>query len=108
MPEDGPVLNRVRGEAVELIFEPQLLIDPTYAALRRLAREFDLVVANTIATWEAVQAAHLEQTPVVWYLHETEVGVGLMKEIHMIRPSLGLANALIVPTKTTARIYQPN
>lgn len=106
-PEDGPVLDRVRGEAVELIFEPQLLIDPTYAALRRLAREFDLVVANTIATWEAVQAAHLERTPVVWYLHETEVGVGLMKEIHMIRPSLGLANALIVPTKTTARIYQP-
>ena len=106
-PEDGPVLNPVRGKAVELIFEPQLLIDPTYAALRRLAREFDLVVANTIATWEAVQAAHLEQTPVVWYLHETEVGVGLMKEIHMIQPSLGLADALIVPTKTTARIYQP-
>jgi glycosyltransferase involved in cell wall biosynthesis len=106
-PEDGPVLNRVRGGALELIFEPQLLIDPTYSALRRLAREFDLVMANTIATWEAVQAAHLEQTPVVWYLHETEVGVDLMKEIHMIQPSLGLANALIVPTRTTARIYQP-
>lgn len=106
-PEDGPVLNQVRGKAIELIFEPQLLIDPTYVALRRLAREFDLIVANTIATWQAVQAAHLEKTPVVWYLHETQVGVGLMKQIQMIQPSLGLANALVVPTKTTARIYQP-
>ena len=105
-PEDGPVLNRLREKTVALIFEPQLLIDPTYAALRRLAREFDLVLANTIATWEAVQAAHLEQTPVVWYLHETQVGVALMKEVHMMEPSLGLADALIVPTKTTARIYQ--
>jgi glycosyltransferase involved in cell wall biosynthesis len=105
--EDGPVLDSVRDKAIELIFKPQLLIDPTYAALRQLARKFDLVVANTIAAWTAVQAAHLEQTPVVWYLHETQVGVGLMKLIHMIEPSLGLANALIVPTKTTARIYQP-
>src|SRR5436190_11519148 len=105
-PEDGPVLKRSRLTGVELIFEPQLLIDPSYAALRRLSREFRLVLANTIATWEAVQAAHLEQTPVVWYVHETQVGVGLMKLIHMIEPSLGLADALIVPTATTARIYQ--
>src|SRR2546421_1207335 len=71
-PEEGPVLDPVRLTGVELIFEPQLLIDPAYSALRRLAREFDLVVANTIATWEAVQAARLERTPVVWYLHETK------------------------------------
>src|SRR5436190_4414244 len=106
-PEDGPVLEPLRKSGVELIFEAQLLIDPAYAALRRLAARFDLVLANTVATWEAVQAAHLEQRPVVWYLHETQVGVELMKLIHMIEPSLGLADALIVPTKTTARIYQP-
>src|SRR6266550_4338308 len=39
-PEDGPVLNRARLPGVELVFESQLLIDPAYAALRRLTREF--------------------------------------------------------------------
>jgi glycosyltransferase involved in cell wall biosynthesis len=106
-PEDGPVLDPIRSTEITLIFDPQLLIDPTYSTLRQLARQYDLVLANTVATWEAVQAGHLEEVPVVWYLHETKVGIGLMKKIHMIKPSLGLATALIVPTKATARIYQP-
>lgn len=102
-PEPGPLATKLAG--IEILYESQLLIDPAYGALRRLAPKFDAVVANTVATWEAVQAAHLEAVPVVWYIHETQVGVQLMQLIHMIEPSLGLADAIVTPTAATARIY---
>ena len=43
----------------------------------------------------------------VWYIHETQVGVQLMQIIHMIEPSLGIADAIVTPTQTTARVYMP-
>lgn len=102
-PEPGSLGEMLRG--VNIIYDSQLLIDPYYGALRRFARQFDLVVANTVATWEAVQASHLEGTPVLWYIHETQVGRELMKIIHMIEPSLELANTVVTPTRATAQIY---
>lgn len=104
-PEPGPLTSKLAG--IRIIYESQLLIDPHYGALRRLAPQFDAVVANTIATWEAVQACHLEGVPVIWYIHETQVGVQLMQLVHMMEPSLALADALVTPTKATAAIYAP-
>ena len=104
-PEPGPLAEKL--PRVEIVYESQLLIDPAYGALRRLIPQFDCVIANTIATWEAVQAAQFEHVPVVWYIHETQVGVQLMQVIHMIEPSLGIADAIVTPTQTTARVYEP-
>lgn len=104
-PEPGPLSALLTG--VDVIYEAQLLIDPYYGALRRLAPRFDVVVANTIATWEAVQACHLERVPVIWYIHETQVGVHLMQLVHMIEPSLSLADAIVAPTRKTAAVYAP-
>ena len=104
-PEPGPLAEKLPG--IEIIYESQLLIDPAYGALRRLIPQFDCVLANTIATWEAVQACQFERVPVVWYIHETQVGVQLMQIIHMIEPSLGVADAIVTPTQTTARVYMP-
>lgn len=102
-PEPGPLADKLHG--VEIIYDSQLLIDPAYGALRRLAPQFDLVVANTIATWEAVQASQFERVPALWYVHETQVGRELMKLVHMIEPSLELANTVVTPTQTTAEMY---
>ena len=104
-PEHGPLADMLLD--VEIVYESQLLIDPAYGALRRLIPQFDCVLANTIATWEAVQACQFERVPVVWYIHETQVGVQLMQIIHMIEPSLGVADAIVTPTQTTARVYAP-
>ena len=104
-PEPGPLADKLPG--IEIIYESQLLIDPAYGALRRLIPQFDCVLANTIATWEAVQACQFERVPVVWYIHETQVGVQLMQIIHMIEPSLAVADAIVTPTRTTARVYEP-
>ncbi|MGI8819369.1 MAG: glycosyltransferase family 4 protein [Chthoniobacterales bacterium] len=105
-PEPGPLGALLDGIAMS--YDPQLLIDPYYGALRKLAPQFDLVLANTVATWEAVQACHLEGVPVVWYLHETQVGLQLMQLVHMIAPSLPLADAVVTPTQRTAAIYAPH
>lgn len=105
-PEPGPIVEKLRSARVEVQIEPQLLLDGGHAALRSLARSSDLIIANTIATWQAVQAANLENVRSIWYLHETLVGRRLIVQIPEIRASLKLASALVVPTTSTAAVYQ--
>lgn len=106
-PEDGPAAELFRAQGAEMIFAPQLLLDASYRDLRQRALQFDVILANTLATWQAVQAAHLEHTPIVWYLHETEVGRQLLPQIPLLQPSLPLADFIVTPTKRAAEIYQP-
>ena len=105
-PEPGPIVEKLRTAQVEVKIEPQLLLDPALEALRVLARPCDLIIANTIATWQAIQAAHLENVPSIWYLHETLVGRRLIVQIPEIRAFLRLASALVVPTTSTMRVYE--
>ena len=74
---------------------------------RSLIPRFDLVVANTIAAFGAVQAAQQEHAPVLWYLHETGVANQLIEQIPELRPALASADALVTPTEATAEIYRP-
>ena len=106
-PEDGPAAEIFRGYGVELLLKADLLSDPSHAALRSMILPFDLVVANTIAAYRAVQAAHLEHAPVLWYLHETLVALQLMEQIPELRPALAAADALVTPTEAAAAIYRP-
>src|SRR5438045_484088 len=64
------------------------------------------MVANTIISWAAVRAAHAEEKPAIWYLHETLVAVRLIRQIPQIGPTLELATLLVTPTRQTARIFE--
>lgn len=99
--EEGPAADLFRANAIDVVIESQFLLDSEYAALRALISSFDLVVANTIGAYGAVQAAHLETVPVIWYLHEGRVAAP------QLQPSLSLADALITSSRVTAEIYQP-
>jgi glycosyltransferase involved in cell wall biosynthesis len=103
-PELGPVaeLLRQRGTRVEL--DGSFLVDPDRAKLRALAREFDVVVANTITCWPAVEAAHRENVPVLWYIHETLVAAQFIKQVWQISDALNTARLIVVPTSQTARV----
>src|SRR5205814_6305516 len=68
--------------------------------------EFDVVVANTIASWPAIRAARFEGKPTLWYLHETLVAVRLIRAIPEMASALTMADLLVTPTRQTARIYQ--
>ncbi len=104
-PGEGPASDVFRASGVEVLFESQLSLDPKYATLRGLVSRFDFVVASTLASHGAVQAAHLENLPVIWYLPETSPP-HLLREIPQLQPSLSLADALLTPTQATAEIYQ--
>lgn len=106
-PEDGPAAEMFRSYGVELRFAPDLLSDPGHTALRSMILPFDLIVANTIAAYRAVQAAQLEHAPVLWYLHETLVALQLMEKISDLGPALAAADALVTPTEAAAAIYRP-
>ncbi|MDP9100402.1 MAG: glycosyltransferase [Verrucomicrobiota bacterium] len=105
-PDHGPISEMLGAAQVPTVVEPTLLTDLTHAWLRERCREFDVVVANTIASWPAIRAAHLEDKPALWYLHETLVAVRLIRAIPEMASALTMAGLLVTPTRQTARIYE--
>ena len=105
-PDHGPISDMLAAAGVPTVVEPTLLTDLTHAWLRERCAEFDVVVANTIASWPAIRAAHLEKKPALWYLHETLVAVRLIRAIPEMASALTMADLLVTPTRQTARIYE--
>ena len=105
-PDHGPISEMLSAAGVETVAEPTLLTDLEHVWLRERCCEFDVIVANTIASWPAVRAAHLEKRPALWYLHETLVAVRLIQAIPEMRSVLVMADLLVTPTQQTARIYE--
>lgn len=105
-PDRGPISEMLLARGVPTVTEPTLLTDLTHRWLRDCCREFDVVVANTIASWPGVRAAFQERKPALWYLHETLVAIRLIRAIPEMASALTVANLLVTPTRQTARIYQ--
>ena len=105
-PDHGPISDMLAAAGVPTVVEPTLLTDLTHAWLRERCAGFDVIVANTIASWPAIRAAHLEKKPALWYLHETLVAVRLIRAIPEMASALTMADLLVTPTRQTARIYE--
>src|SRR5438105_556084 len=105
-PDHGPISEMLAAHGVPTVVEPTLLTDLEHAWLRERCGEFDVVVANTIASWPAIRAARFEGKPTLWYLHETLVAVRLIRAIPEMASALTMADLLVTPTWQTARIYQ--
>lgn len=105
-PDHGPISEMLAAAGVPTLAEPTLLTDLAHTWLRERCQEFDVVVANTIASWPAIRAAHFEEKPALWYLHETLVAVRLIRAIPEMASALAMADLLVTPTRQTARIYQ--
>ncbi len=104
-PEPGPISELLQTRGVEVRTDETFLTDLSRAKLNELVLGFDLVIANTLASWPIVRASHGARVPVIWYLHETLVAFDLIGKISQLGPTLPLANLLVTPTATTARIY---
>jgi glycosyltransferase involved in cell wall biosynthesis len=105
-PEPGPIVELLKETGTRIELDGSFLIDTSREKLRALSREFDVVVANTIVCWPAVAAAHRENIPVIWYIHETQVAARFIKQISQVRDALDFARLIVVPTKQTARILE--
>src|ERR1700730_4691685 len=77
--EHGPLVDLLEAEGIPVVLD-RLLLDPAKTSLRELCRKSEVVVANTIASWLAVQVAHDERVPVLWYLHEHLLGTRFLEE----------------------------
>lgn len=104
-PEPGPISELLQSRGVEVRIDETFLTDLTRAKLNELVIDFDLVIANTLASWPVVRASHGARVPVIWYLHETLVAFDLINKISQLGPTLPMANLLVTPTAATARIY---
>lgn len=105
-PDEGPISEMLGVLGVTTVAEPTLLTDLAHGWLRERCQDFDVIVANTIASWPAVRAAQQESRPVLWYLHETLVAVRLIQAIPEMESALRMADLLVTPTQQTARVYE--
>ena len=104
-PEPGPISDLLTAAGIETILDPTFLTDKKREKLEAVCADFDIVVANTLASWPAVRAARSAGCCAIWYLHETRVAIELMQRIPEIQPTLQLADLLITPTRQTACSY---
>ena len=69
-PEDGPLRNMYAEIGIPVMVDPLALRQ--HPSFERFARNFDFLIANTIATWSVVkQMQHLVKT--IWWIQEGQV-----------------------------------
>ena len=81
---DGPMRERFQALGAPVIVDSRLF-DPSEPAAVDFARNFDLVVANTVVSWPFVRAL-AGLTRVVWYVQEVGL-IGDMARHHALLPS---------------------
>ena len=104
-PEDGPLRHEFEATGIPLIVDP--LIVTGHKSLRKFARDFDCVVANTVFCSPIVRALEEENLPVMWWLHETMVGEHYLREDPILRLALPGAELVVVPSNATVAVFQP-
>lgn len=104
-PDDGPLRAQYEAAGIPLIIDP--LIMKGHESFVKFARDFDCVVANTIRSEPAVRSAHAAKTPVIWWVHETEVGEHFLRTDAKLRSALALAEVVLAPSERTASVYRP-
>jgi glycosyltransferase involved in cell wall biosynthesis len=105
--ESGPISARLQGIGVEVFPVINFSAQPNFTELGALCARFDLIVANTLVMWAPVRSANEHGIPVIWYIHESLVAQHLIAHIPEIKPTLSLADILVMPTRRTAQLYAP-
>ncbi len=85
-PEDGPFRARLTDIDVPVIVDELAL--RRHDSLLRLARNFDLVVCNTVVTWPAVLQLS-SALPVYWYIHEMSLLTHLLGTEPLLASAFG-------------------
>lgn len=103
--ESGPISGLLEQRGAEIFPLVDLSAPPKMEELRALCRQFDVIVANTLVMWSAVEAAHAEGVPVIWYIHESRVAEQLLAHNPGMQSAFELADLLVMPTCRTAQLY---
>jgi GT2 family glycosyltransferase len=104
-PADGPLREKYEAAGIPLIIDP--LCETGHESFGKFAGDFDCVLTNTVRTEGAIRAAHGANVPVIWWVHETQVGEHYLRAEAKLRSALPLADAILAPTERTASVYRP-
>ncbi len=84
-PTDGPLRSAFEREGIVVIIDES--VAQNHFLFERFARNFDLVVVNTVVMRPVVeQLAKALSVPILWWLHESEM---LSGRLNKLRPSFG-------------------
>lgn len=97
-------------------FENQSLVSPLEAAEnsglqndRCIADDegtlYDVVVANTIISWQIIHVARAFRMPSILWVHESAYGQKLAQEERYYADTLAHASRVVFPTQSTAKLY---
>ena len=103
-PEDGPFRNRLLALGADVMIEPMVLA-PTSAVVE-MARNFDVVVGNTVLSWKLLPALSAF-TRVFLYSHETELAAQLLHNEPGFAPALQHADAVWAGSARAATALLP-
>lgn len=74
-------------------------------AIAQLARLCDLVIANTIISWQSILVAKSMSKPTLWWLHESHLGVDYCNQLPIVDHCLTLVDRVVFPATATANLY---
>jgi len=103
-PVDGPLRSKFVAAEIPLIIDP--LSGKDHPSFGRLIGNFDVVVANTVKTADAITVPSRKNVPRVWWLHETELGRRFLQRDSRILAALSVADLLVAPSDRTLEIYR--
>jgi glycosyltransferase involved in cell wall biosynthesis len=104
-PEDGPMRALFDVLGVPVIIDSLLLT--RHDSITKLARNFDCVLANTVASWPIVYQLLDLPTPVMWYLHESHLISDLAEENTTVVETLRAAKNVYAGSERAASFCRP-
>lgn len=103
-PKVGALQEMYSQVGIETAVEPALITD-IRASSSIVTQGYDLVVANTIISWQLVHVARAFQVPVIWWIHESHYGQALAQKQRPLADAFAVADQVLFPAHATAQLY---
>ena len=103
-PSDGPLQAAYQSDGITVHIIPSLLSDARMVL--PYLQDQELVLANTILSYRTVHAAKAANIPVLFWVHESELGQQLCRRSPAAAAAIHQAERVIFPSHATAALYR--
>lgn len=104
-PVDGPMREMFNTLGIPVIIDSLLLT--RHDSVLKLVRNFDCVLANTVASWPIVYQFLEFSIPVMWYIHESHLVQELAAQNDLASHALRSAKHIYVGSERSADFCRP-
>jgi O-antigen biosynthesis protein len=101
----GPLVATCIAEGIPVVIDGEILRDP--ARSERFMRGFDIVGANTVLSWRAIDLAVSLGKPAVWLVQEPRFGLAeIERGGSEARAAFERATRVVFPSRNTSMLYR--